>query len=62
MAVTKLNKLTLITPKHYQERLLTKLQTMQFVEIENVFEQEANETWLQEFLQEPPQKVLLINQ
>ncbi len=44
MAVTKLNKLTLITPKHYQERLLTKLQTMQFVEIENVFEQEANET------------------
>ena len=49
MAVTKLNKLTLITPKHYQERLLTKLQTMQFVEIENVFEQEANETWLQEF-------------
>ena len=40
MAVTKLNKLTLITPKHYQERLLTKLQTMQFVEIENVFEQD----------------------
>ena len=62
MAVTKLNKLTLITPKHYQESLLTKLQTMQFVEIENVFEQEANETWLREFLQEPPQKVLLINQ
>nr|WP_223272949.1 hypothetical protein [Enterococcus sp. OL5] len=49
MAVTKLNKLTLITPKHYQERLLTKLQTMQFVEIENVFEQETNETWLREF-------------
>ena len=49
MAVTKLNKLTLITPKHYQERVLTKLQTMQFVEIENVFEQEANETWLREF-------------
>lgn len=49
MAVTKLNKLTLITPKRYQESLLTKLQAMQFVEIENVFEKEANETWLQEF-------------
>jgi V/A-type H+/Na+-transporting ATPase subunit I len=52
MAVTKLNKLTLITPKQQQEALLKKLQTMQFVEIENVFVHEENQDWLREFFAE----------
>lgn len=49
MAVTKLSKLTLIAPENHQERLLKKLQSLQMVEIEDVFENAENQPWLKEF-------------
>lgn len=49
MAVTKLSKLTLIAPETHQERLLKKLQSLQMVEIEDVFENAENQPWLKEF-------------
>ncbi|WP_291290862.1 V-type ATP synthase subunit I [Enterococcus sp.] len=58
MAVTKLSKLTVIAPKQHQERLLKKLQSLQMVEIEDVFENAENQPWLQEFFADYQQEAV----
>jgi V/A-type H+-transporting ATPase subunit I len=49
MAVTRLSKLTIIAPTLHQETVLKKLQGLQLIEIEDVFEHEENQRWLAEF-------------
>lgn len=52
MAVSKISKMSILAEKKFQDTILTLLQGMQKVEIENVLHNEENQEWLADYFPE----------
>ncbi|MGX7197269.1 V-type ATP synthase subunit I [Enterococcus olivae] len=52
MAVSKLSKMSILAEKKFQDTLLTLLQGMQKIEVEDILHDEANQDWLTNYFPE----------
>lgn len=50
MAVTKMEKVTLISDKRNQERILQAVQGIQNVEIRDLYQNRTNNQWVEKYL------------